>query len=64
MWADILRALALVLVLEGLMPFLVPQRFREAMARLQGLDDRALRTVGFVCLLVGVLVLELIRWLG
>lgn len=63
MWTDILRALALILVLEGLMPFLMPQRFRETLMRLHNLDDRALRTVGFICLLVGVVALELIRWL-
>lgn len=62
MWVDVLRALALVLVIEGLMPFLAPHRFREALLRLQMLDERTLRTVGFVCVIGGLVALELIRW--
>ncbi|MDN5874409.1 MAG: DUF2065 domain-containing protein [Sinobacteraceae bacterium] len=62
MWLDILRAVALVLVIEGLMPFLAPHRFRETLLRLQMLDERTLRTIGFLCVLVGLLGLELLNW--
>lgn len=62
MWIDILRALALVLVIEGLMPFFAPHRFRQTLLRLQMLDERLLRTVGFACVLVGLVGLELIHW--
>lgn len=63
MWRELLRALALVLVIEGLMPFLAPHRFRAALLRLMAMDDRALRTIGFVFVLVGLLALQALHWL-
>lgn len=62
MWLDILRAIALVLVIEGLMPFLAPHRFRATLLRLQILDERTLRTLGFLCVLIGLVGLELLHW--
>lgn len=62
-WDELLRGLALLLIVEGLMPFLVPHRFRTAMIRLLSLDDRTLRTVGFLSMLSGLLVLQAVRWL-
>ncbi|MBI2382598.1 MAG: DUF2065 domain-containing protein [Gammaproteobacteria bacterium] len=58
-WKDLVRALALVLVLEGLWPFLSPRRWREALLRMSTLDDRGLRTVGLLSLLTGLVVLHL-----
>lgn len=57
-WADLLRALALVLVIEGLMPFLMPQRWREVMQRMATQDDRSLRIIGLVSIGAGLLVLQ------
>lgn len=61
-WDEIVRGLALLLIIEGLMPFLVPHRFRTALVRLLSLDDRTLRTVGFVSMLSGLMVLQVVRW--
>lgn len=63
MWHELLRALALVMVIEGLMPFLAPNRFRAALLRLLAMDERALRTVGFALMLIGLLALQALRWL-
>lgn len=63
MWHELLRALALVLVIEGLMPFLAPHRFRATLLRLMAMDERALRTIGFVSVLAGLLALEALHWL-
>jgi uncharacterized protein YjeT (DUF2065 family) len=57
---ELMRALALVLVLEGLMPFLAPARWREALLRITSLQDRQLRSVGFVLILIGVIALNLL----
>lgn len=57
-WDDLARALALVLVLEGLGPFLVPARWREMFLRISTLDDRSLRTMGLVMMVAGLLVLQ------
>lgn len=62
-WDELLKGFALLLVIEGLMPFLAPHRFRAALLRLLSMDDRALRTVGFVSMLAGLLVLQALRWL-
>ncbi|HEU0197530.1 MAG TPA: DUF2065 domain-containing protein [Nevskiaceae bacterium] len=62
MWVDILRAFCLVLVIEGLMPFLAPHRFHTMLLRLETMGEAPLRTLGFVCVLVGLLSLELIHW--
>lgn len=54
MWDELLIATALILVIEGIMPFLSPGATREAMARMAQMDDRSLRMMGLVCMLIGV----------
>ncbi len=61
MWDDLVRAIALVLVIEGILPFLSPNGWRRAMIEAGRLSDRALRSVGFASMLIGVFVLYLIR---
>lgn len=61
MWADLLAAIALVMVIEGVMPFLAPRQWRRMMQSAAGMDDRALRMVGFVSMLAGVGMLYLVR---
>lgn len=60
-WSDLWAALALVLVIEGLMPFLVPSAFRRTMASVARLADGQLRTVGLVSILLGIGLLYLVR---
>lgn len=57
-WDDLARALALVLVLEGLGPFLAPTGWRTMLARVSSLDERALRTIGLVMMVSGLVVLQ------
>ena len=61
MWADLLAALALVLVIEGLMPFLSPSRFKHTMQQIGQVPDRTLRTIGLVSMVAGVVLLYLVR---
>lgn len=61
MWQDFGAALALVMVIEGLLPFLDPARCRESLLRVARLEDSTLRTVGFVSMLAGVLLLYFAR---
>lgn len=56
-WSDLLAAFALLLVLEGIMPFLNPASARRAFERLTQLGDRELRTAGLACMLIGVVLL-------
>jgi uncharacterized protein YjeT (DUF2065 family) len=57
MWNDLLVALALVLIIEGMMPFLSPARMRETLRLLCQFDDSSLRLLGFLSMLSGVLML-------
>jgi len=61
MWQDLLVALSLMLVIEGLMPFLSPRRLRETLRMMAEMDDRSLRILGFVSMLAGVVMLYLVR---
>jgi hypothetical protein len=50
LWA----ALALVLVVEGMLPFLAPRLWRESFLRLTELTDGQLRFVGLVSIALGL----------
>ena len=58
---DLLAALGLFLVLEGIAPFLNPQGVKRAFARLVAVRDRELRIAGLGSMLVGVIILFLVR---
>jgi uncharacterized protein len=58
---DFFTALALMLVFEGIMPFLNPQHFRRAMLGAASLNDKTLRSLGLLAMVVGVIVLSLSR---
>ena len=57
----IFTALALVLVIEGILPFLSPRLTRESMLQLAKSNDRTLRGMGLFCMLAGVALLYIIR---
>jgi uncharacterized protein YjeT (DUF2065 family) len=61
MWDDFLTALALVLVIEGLIPFISPSRMRETLAMIQQLDDKILRYMGLGSMVLGVVLLYMVR---
>lgn len=52
-------ALALMLVMEGVLPFLAPAAWREAFARMTQLNDGQLRFMGLFSMLAGLLLLML-----
>ncbi|MDQ2076364.1 DUF2065 family protein [Marinimicrobium sp. ABcell2] len=54
MWEDLGRALCLMLVLEGIIPFLYPARWRQLVVSLAEVSNRQLRLVGLASMLVGV----------
>ena len=61
MWYELLVALALVLVIEGVMPFLNPAAVRRTLLLVAQLDDNVLRFVGLTSMLLGVILLYLIH---
>lgn len=60
-WTDLLAALALVLVIEGIIPFLNPGFLRRLLVNAAQLDDRSLRMAGLVSMLGGIAMLYLVR---
>jgi len=50
-------ASALMLVIEGLMPFLNPVVFRRSLIQMAAMTDRQLRVIGLFCMLLGVILL-------
>jgi uncharacterized protein YjeT (DUF2065 family) len=43
-----------MLIIEGILPFLYPQRWRSLVEQLSEIDNSALRIMGFISMLVGV----------
>ncbi len=58
---DLLAALCLVLVIEGIMPFLAPSGWRNMMLALAQTDDKNIRILGLVSMLLGAGLLFLVR---
>lgn len=61
MWQDLLAALALVLVIEGIIPFINPGVMRKIMRTMSEMDNRSLRTSGLVSMVLGVVMLYLVH---
>lgn len=58
---SLLTAFALMLVIEGLMPFLIPGAWRETFRRLIEMNDGQLRFVGLSSMLAGLILLYFLR---
>ncbi|WP_300454529.1 DUF2065 domain-containing protein [Accumulibacter sp.] len=58
---NLLLAFALMLVLEGLLPFVAPNAWRETFRRLTRLSDGQIRFVGLTSMLVGLVFIMLFK---
>ncbi len=61
MWQDLLAAVALMLVLEGLLPFIAPDGMRALYRQMASADDRTIRSVGLMSMVAGVVLLYWVR---
>lgn len=57
----LLAGLALMLVFEGIMPFIAPRAWKEAFRRIVTLPDGQLRVAGLVSMLAGLAMLYWIK---
>jgi uncharacterized protein YjeT (DUF2065 family) len=62
MWHDLSIALALLLILEGVFPFLSPEGLRKTLAAIHQLGDSQLRFAGLTSMLLGVALLYVINY--
>ena len=60
-WNDLLTALALVLVIEGIIPFISPLSAKRLVLFFGQMSDNKLRRVGAASMAVGLMVLWLVR---
>ncbi len=61
MGPSFLMALALMLILEGVLPFLAPNLWRDTFRRIIQMTDGQIRFVGLSSMLVGLLILLWVR---
>lgn len=61
MWHDLTVALALLLVIEGIFPFISPGALRRALAALSEMRDTQLRFAGLTSMLLGLALLYIVN---
>ncbi|WP_372750485.1 DUF2065 domain-containing protein [Litorivivens sp.] len=61
MWQELAIAFSLVLVIEGLMPFISPGQWRAVVLNIARTDDKQIRIVGLVSMLSGLALLYWVR---
>lgn len=61
MWQFFLLGIGLMLVFEGVFPFIMPERYREFLRRIANQSDRSLRVTGLVLMLLGVFILFILK---
>lgn len=61
MWQQLATAFCLMLVLEGVIPFLYPNRWKKMVHKLAEVDSRTMRISGLTSMLLGTLLLYLVH---
>ena len=60
-WQVLPVAIALVFVVEGLLPFLSPNRWRAMLVIAQQMDERTIRFLGLGSMIFGLVILYLVH---
>lgn len=60
-WNDLFTAIALMLIFEGILPFLNPDRYRKMLEVMEKINDSQLRTMGLVVMIAGAVLLTFVR---
>jgi uncharacterized protein len=60
-WTDFFAALAIVCIIEGIMPFINPLGMKRLLSRLASMEERELRLGGLFSMAVGLAILFLAR---
>jgi uncharacterized protein len=55
MWQDLAAAFGLFLILEGLLPFVAPNLWKDSFRRILEFSEGQLRTVGLISIVAGLL---------
>lgn len=60
-WQVLPAAIALVFIVEGMLPFISPNRWRSMLAMAEQMDDRMLRNIGLGSMVFGLVLLYLVH---
>lgn len=60
-WQNLFAAIALLLIIEGVIPFLNPSGMRKVLLNVSQLSDGVLRFAGLTSMILGCLLLYVIR---
>ena len=60
-WQVLPVALALVLIIEGILPFISPTRWRVMIATVAQMEDRVIRNFGLGSMVLGLFLLYLVN---
>jgi hypothetical protein len=58
---NLMAAFALMLVIEGVLPFIAPAVWREAFRKMTEMSDGQVRFVGLLSMLGGLLILSFVK---
>ena len=50
-----------MLVIEGMLPFISPKKYREMVAEIARLSDNHIRNIGLAVMVIGLVVLFIVR---
>ena len=60
MASSLLLAFALMLVLEGILPFAAPRVWRETFRRITEMNDGQIRFIGLTSMLIGIIMIAVL----
>lgn len=60
-WSTFIMAVGLLFVFEGILPFLSPPFWRKMMQQMIMQNDRALRVMGLISMLIGLALVSVAR---
>ena len=60
-WNDLFAAVALMLIFEGILPFLNPDRYRKMLEMMEQISNSQLRTMGLIVMAIGAVLLTFVR---
>ncbi|MEN9433589.1 MAG: hypothetical protein RLZZ422_1178 [Pseudomonadota bacterium] len=58
-WQDLLAAIALLLIIEGLLPFISPSLLKKTYTEMLSYSEKTLRLIGLASIIAGILLLFL-----
>ncbi|MBL8502804.1 MAG: DUF2065 domain-containing protein [Rhodocyclaceae bacterium] len=61
MWVTLLTAFGLMLILEGLLPFLAPKAWKDTFRRITELADGQIRFLGLSSIVAGIVLLFILK---